>query len=265
MARLHAIEIGHGPEPMVFLHGVFGQGKNFGVIAKMLADQASSVLLDLPNHGRSPWTQHFDYDQFADLVADELVLRDAETAPVTLVGHSMGGKVAMRLALRHPTLLTRLVIADISPVARGEQAEFIHLAEALLNLELTGLTTRNQADDRLRAAVPDDAVRAFLLQNLHRQPGTAQQWRWLPNLELLRRSAGLLTGWPPIAAHWDGPVLWLAGERSRYVQAIDEPVMAGYFPQVRLEEIPESGHWVHADQPKAVAAALAHFIATTAH
>lgn len=104
MTRLNAIEMGHGPVQLVFAHGVFGQGRNFGNVAKLLADQTTSVLLDLPNHGRSPWTDSFDFDLFADLVADELRARGAQEAPITLVGHSMGGKVAMRLALRHPEL-----------------------------------------------------------------------------------------------------------------------------------------------------------------
>ncbi|WP_341730099.1 alpha/beta fold hydrolase [Brooklawnia sp.] len=259
MTRLHAIEIGHGPTRLVFLHGVFGQGKNFGNVAKLLADQATSVLLDLPNHGRSPWTDRFDLDLFADLVAGELRARDTQAEPVTLIGHSMGGKVAMRLALRHPGLLNRLVVADMSPVARGDDGEFQHLVDSLLRIDLDRITTRKQADEALSADVHDAAVRAFLLQNLHRTP-TGDGWRWLANLGLLQASIDKLVGWPPISGRWHGPVLWLRGANSLHVQPADEPIMRSYFPAVQLITIPDAGHWIHADQPQAVASAIAEFI-----
>ena len=259
MTRLNAIEMGHGPVQLVFAHGVFGQGRNFGKVAKLLADQTTSVLLDLPNHGRSPWTDSFDFDLFADLVADELRARGAQEAPITLVGHSMGGKVAMRLALRHPELLSRLVVADMSPVARSGNDDFQHLIDSLLSLDLDRLGSRKDADDALAEKIPNTAVRAFLLQNLHR--GTSGDgWQWLANLGLLQRSVDKLIDWPPISGQWDGPVLWLRGENSDHVQPGDEPIMRDYFPAADLVTIPDAGHWLHADQPQAVAQAIGEFI-----
>lgn len=262
MGRLHTITVGDGPEQVVFVHGLFGQGKNFGTVAKLIGGSATSLLVDLPNHGRSPWTDHVDYGLFADLVADDLVEHGAGRTPVTLVGHSVGGKVAMQLALSHPQLLKRLVVIDISPVDRGDPAEFEHYADTLARLDLSAIRTRSDADAALREAVPNERTRSFLLQNL-RRADPPQRWRWLPNLPLLRASMRQLSGWPDQdARHWDGPVLWLAGQRSQFVTQEHLPVMRALFPNVQLEVIPDAGHWVHAEQPQAVAAALTRFLAS---
>lgn len=262
MGPLHTKTIGQGPEQLVFLHGVFGQGKNFGTVAKLIADRATCLLVDLPNHGRSPWTDYFDYGLFADLVADELVEQGAGRTPVTLIGHSMGGKVAMQLALSHPQLLKRLVVIDMSPVDRGDAAEFEFYAETLNGLDLTSIRSRADADAALRHSIPNAATRSFLLQNLHRAEGSSG-WRWLPNLRLLRNSMAQIAGWPDQdGQHWTGPVLWLAGERSKYIEDAHLPAMRALFPNVRLEVIADAGHWVHADQPHAVADALRRFLAS---
>ena len=195
MTGLQVLEVGQGPERLVFLHGLFGQGKNFGTVAKLLGEDATSVLVDLPNHGRSPWTDYFDYHLFADLLAGELVERGAGREPVTLVGHSMGGKVAMQLTLSHPRLVDRLVVIDMSPVDRGDPSEFQHYADAMSGLDLSVIGSRAQADAALSVAVPNQRIRSFLLQNLHRSD-SSQGWRWLPNLKLLGASMGLMSGWP---------------------------------------------------------------------
>lgn len=260
MTDLHAIEIGHGPQRVVFLHGLFGQGKNFGTVAKLLADQATSTLLDLPNHGRSPWTEYFDYHLFADLVANDLVELRAGHEPVTLAGHSMGGKVAMQLALSHPQLIKGLVVIDMSPVDRGDPSEFQHYADTMLALDLSTIRSRSDADAALREPVPSTVTRSFLLQNLHRGEGP-DGWRWLPNLKLLANSMEQMSGWPDQQGRqWDGPVLWLAGGRSRFIGDEHLPAMTALFPNVRLEVVPDAGHWVHAEQPQAVADAIARFL-----
>ena len=260
MTGLHVLEVGQGPERLVFLHGLFGQGKNFGTVAKLLGEDAMSVLVDLPNHGRSPRTDYFDYHLFADLLAGELVERGAGREPVTLVGHSMGGKVAMQLTLSHPRLVDRLVVIDMSPVDRGDPSEFQHYADAMSGLDLSVIGSRAQADAALSVAVPNQRIRSFLLQNLHRSD-SSQGWRWLPNLKLLGASMGLMSGWPDQQGRsWDGPVLWLAGGRSEFIGERHRPAMAALFPNVELEVVPDAGHWVHAEQPQAVAEAIRRFI-----
>ncbi len=152
---LHATEVGDAGPRVVFLHGLFGQGRNFTQIAKALLPDLRSVLVDLPNHGRSAWTDSVDYEVVADAVATWLrTTYDGEPAS-HVVGHSMGGKVAMALALRHPDLVDRLVVADISPAASEGAGEFEHLLDSLAGLDLATLTRRSDADEQLAPLIPD--------------------------------------------------------------------------------------------------------------
>lgn len=255
---LHTLHIGHGPISYVFLHGLLGQGKNWATIAKALSP-ASTLLVDLPDHGRSPWSEDVSYEGMAEAVID--LLRGLEqTTPVTLVGHSMGGKVAMLVALREPSLVTRLVVVDISPTVRTTD-EFVGYVDAMLAMDLESITSRGDADAQLRDAAPDDTVRAFLLQSLQR---THTGWAWRPNLEGLRSGLPRIGGWPEPSGTYDGPVLWFRGEQSSYVTEADLPAMRALFPKVRLVTIKNAGHWVHADQPAVLADSLAHWVAATA-
>jgi pimeloyl-ACP methyl ester carboxylesterase len=249
-----------GPD-VVFVHGLFGQGKNWTTIAKGLAGDHRVTLLDLPNHGHSPWTDRVDYLDMAEEVATEL---EQLGRPVTLVGHSMGGKVAMQLALRRPELLRALVVVDVAPVVypvRGgrtddpdeEASPFADYIAAMRALDLEALETRGQADEALQPVVPSRMVRSFLLQSLVREgTGADGGWRWRLNLEALERDLGELRGFPepPPGASYDGPVLWIAGVNSTYVLPEDRPHMDALFPATRLVRIKDAGHWVHSEQPE---------------
>ena len=143
--RLYRTELGdHGPR-VVFLHGLFGQGKNWTGVAKALSSDARVTLFDLPNHGRSTWTDHFSYPEMARQVADELRLVGSGE-PYAVVGHSMGGKVAMAVALHHPELVERLCVVDISPVATDEISSFVGYVRGLRSIDLARLTDRVSAD-----------------------------------------------------------------------------------------------------------------------
>lgn len=253
---LHTTEIGHGEKRVAFLHGLLGQGKNFATVAKMLGDVATTTLVDLPNHGRSAWTSCFDYPLMADIVTDTLIEAGAGKQPITLIGHSMGGKVAMQLALDYPGLLDHLVVIDIAPLDSPDTRSYAHYTQALLNLDLNSLTDRASADAALAPAVPDPDVRAFLLQNLHR----GDPWRWLPNLTLLDNSMNQIAGWGAQERSWQGPVLWLAGGKSTHVGAHQLPLMRALFPKAELVTIPDAGHWVHAQAPRETAEAIRSFI-----
>lgn len=249
--------VGEGPVTYVFLHGLLGQGKNWSTIAKLLLPQGS-LLVDLPDHGRSPWSLDVSYEAMAAAVAD-LLSTIASPAPVTLVGHSMGGKVAMLVALAHPELVGRLAVVDISPVERHAE-EFVRYLDAMLAIDLSTVVTRADADAQLLAAAPDPVVRGFLLQGLQR---TDAGWAWLPNLQGLRRGIARVGGWPEVRGTYDGPVLWLGGDRSDYVSRDELPAMRALFPHVRLVVVKGAGHWVHADQPAVVAETLRHWAAAT--
>jgi pimeloyl-ACP methyl ester carboxylesterase len=269
--RLAARTVGEEGPRVVFVHGLFGQGKNWTTIAKGLSDDHRVTLFDLPNHGHSPWSDRVDYQDMADMLADEV---EAMGEPVTLVGHSMGGKVAMLLALRRPELLRALVVVDIAPseypLSGGrtddpdeEASPFADYIAAMRALDLGSLRTRQDADDALRNAVPSRMVRNFLLQSLVREGlGTGGGWRWRLNLELLERDLGNLRSFPPIppGTHFDGPVLWVAGADSTYVLPEDRPRMDALFPATRLVRIKNSGHWVHSEQPEVFLETLRRFL-----
>lgn len=262
--QLHTSLVGNegSPNRVVYLHGLFGRGRNFTRITAGLFPEAQSLLVDLPNHGRSGWTEHFDYAEIADIVAEHLRAGFASAGPVDVVGHSMGGKVAMVLALRHPDLVRRLVIIDISPVSSAaSRGEFQHLLSSLKALDLAALTNRTDADAALAPAVPQDTVRGFLLQNLkHRDGGFA----WEPNLDLLYGELETIMAFPDMAgATFTGPVLWIGGDRSDYISDEDVPAMRALFPKTRRMTIKGAGHWVHSEKPEEVITALRGFLLPT--
>lgn len=241
----------------VFLHGLFGQGKNFYSVAKTLASDITSILVDLPNHGHSPHSQDCTYEHMADQAATICADIAKTTGKVHLIGHSMGGKVAMLLALKHPHLIDRLVVEDISPVTTTNMSEFDYLLGALRALDLTTLTSRKDAEDTLATAIPDDGVRLFLLQNLRQKNG---QWYWLANLELLHNNLDTLGAFPVPNTTFDGKVLWMGGSRSPYIQEQHQPVMDQLFPKNIHVTIKNAGHWIHSEQPAAFVSAVRTFL-----
>ena len=258
---IYAREVGESGEKVVFLHGLFGQGRNFTQAAKALQPELRSLLVDLPNHGHSRWTDTVDYVDVADRVAAFLRERWVDAGRTHLVGHSMGGKVAMVLALRHPDLVDRLVVVDIAPDRSEGADEFVHLLDSLASLDLATLVRRGDADEQLRARIDNDTVRGFLLQNLRSIPAEeGGGFRWQANLDLLRRDLEVIGGFPEVDATFDRPVLWLAGERSLYVGPQHAEHMRRLFPRTRLVTVKGAGHWVHSERPDAFVSALRTFL-----
>jgi pimeloyl-ACP methyl ester carboxylesterase len=256
-AGIHTTTIGDHGSSIVFLHGLFGQGRNWTQIAKALADDHRTLLVDLPHHGRSSWDDHFDFLDIADRVAGLLSADD----PVALVGHSLGGKVAMVLALRHPQLVERLCVVDVSPVGYGSGSEFAGYISAMQQLDLGALRQRSDAEEALAAAVPNTTVRSFLLQNLRRD---ADAWRWQVNLDVLGAELAEVTGWPDDQlsgmAAYEGPVLWIGGARSAYVRDEYAEAMDRWFPNNRRVTVKNAGHWVHSEQPEVFVEVLRSFV-----
>lgn len=251
--------VGEGDLRAVFLHGLFGRGRNFTTAAKAIADTHTSTLVDLPNHGDSAWTDEFSYVDMADAVADTLRQGAAADGPVDLIGHSMGGKTAMVLALRHPDLVDRLVIVDISPVASDNSGEFDHLLGSLKKLDLTALSSRTDADEELQEPIPNAGTRGFLLQNLR---STDDGYAWQPNLDLLHASLRQIGGFPDLTGStFDGPTLWVGGSESGYITDEAEPTMRELFPVTRRVTVKGSGHWVHSEKPQEFASILQAFLA----
>lgn len=256
-STLHTQDLGTSGSRVVFCHGLFGQGRNWLQFGKALADRHRVTLVDMPNHGRSPWDDRMDYVSMADQVAALLDPAD----PVALVGHSMGGKAAMVLALRHPELVERLCVVDMAPVDYENGTGFVGYLDALAGIDLATLTTRQQADDAIAGAVPDPGVRAFLLQNLSREGGG---WTWRPNLAVLRKRLPEISAWPAAELAglppYDGRVLWVDGADSGYITEESVPVMQQLFPRVRRVSIKGAGHWVHSEQPQVFGEVLARFV-----
>jgi pimeloyl-ACP methyl ester carboxylesterase len=257
---LHTTSYGEHGGRVVFLHGLFGQGRNWTGIAKALASDHRVLLVDLPDHGRSAWTEQFDFFEVADTIASAIEEQDPGE-PVTLIGHSLGGKVAMVLALTHPALVERLCVVDIAPVVYQRMSEFAGYIDALCGLDLEALTQRADADAALAPAVPNSVVRSFLLQNLRRE---GDDWRWQPNLQGLKRDLAVLGSWPEERlagiAPYGGPVLWVGGAKSDYVTDAYAPAMDRWFPQNRRVTIKNAGHWVHSEQPEVFGEVVRRFV-----
>ncbi|MGL5818354.1 MAG: alpha/beta fold hydrolase [Phycicoccus sp.] len=257
---VHTSSVGASGPRVAFLHGLFGQGRNWAQVAKAVAGEGGSrarcLLVDLPDHGRSPWTEEFSYAGYADAVAAALEAV-APGEPWVVVGHSLGGKVAMALALRHPRLVHRLVVVDIAPKDYGDLHRFQGYIDEMRALPLDELAGR--ADAEARFAEPDPGVKAFLLQNLRRHGTT---WSWQVNLDLVAADAArgadsAIAGFPTLdTPPWPGPVVLLAGSESGYVGEGDVAAMRSLFPRTRLVTVNGAGHWVHTDAPAVVAATV---------
>lgn len=251
----HYGEAGARALPLLLIHGLFGSAANWHGIARRLANGRLVLVPDLRNHGQSPWDGRMDYRAMA---ADLVALLDGEgIARAHLVGHSMGGKAAMWLALSAPERVGSLVVVDIAPVTYASRHGA--LVSALAALPLAQLTDRRAADAWLAQTIHSVAVRGYLLQNLvHDRAGG---WRWRVNLEVLARSLDHILGFPAAAdLQFPGPVLFLYGSRSDYVTGAGLPRIRALFPLARLRTIANAGHWVYADQPEEFLAAVSGFL-----
>jgi len=250
---LEAIERGRGRN-LVLLHGLFGQASNFGAVQRRLAATNRVIALDLRNHGRSPHAPGMSAAAMAEDVLETLHAREA--LPCELVGHSMGGKVAMVAALQAPAAIHRLVVADIAPVAYAPA--FRAYAQAMLALPLHAGLTRAEAADALAPVVEDPAIRAFLLQNLDFAAGPA--WR----IGLAEIAGGLpeVEGWrDPATSPYPGAALFVAGERSDYIRPEHRATIRALFPHARFATLKGAGHWLHADNPDGFVALVTAFVA----
>ncbi len=253
---LHATETGRGP-PLVLLHGLFGAGRNLGLVQRRLSGAFRVLAVDLRNHGASPHAAGMDYAVMAADVAETLAAREA--LPAALLGHSMGGKVAMRLALERAALVRALVVADIAPVPYPPHHRDLLAAMQLLALS-PGLT-RAAADAAMATSVPDPRVRGFLLQNL--LIGENPSWRI--GLAEIAASMPALEDFPPLpGARYAGPALFVAGGRSDYLAPEHHSLILSLFPEARFATVPSAGHWLHADDPEGFLALVVPFLTALA-
>jgi esterase len=227
---------------LIIAHGLYGSGRNWGVIARRLSDRREVVAVDMRNHGDSPWAGSQSYP---DMAADLAEVIEALGAPVDLLGHSMGGKASMQLALTRPDLIRRLVVADIAPVAYSHDQRAN--ARAMAALDLTQITTRVDADATLAAHIDDSALRAFFLQSLDLR---TKPPRWRLNLAVLDAEMPKIVGWPGTEGTFDHPTLFLTGALSSYVLPEYRDTIRAHFLKARFAKLPDAGHWLHAEKPR---------------
>lgn len=239
--------------PLLVAHGLFGSARNWGAIARRLAHDRQVVTVDMRNHGDSPRSPEHSYLAMAGDLAETVA---AHGGRADVLGHSMGGKAAMMLALTEPSLVNRLVVADIAPVEYGHsQMPYVRAMQAV---DLSAVNRRSDADAGLAAHVPEPSLRAFLLQSLAVEEGRA---RWKLNLEALAAQMPAIMTFPAVQASFGGPTLFLTGARSDYVRPEHWPRIRTLFPAARHETLAAAGHWLHADAPAAFVAAVGGFLA----
>lgn len=256
--ELHLREYGRpraGRPPVVLLHGLLGSGMNWHGLAQRLAEDVHVLVPDLRNHGRSPHHPLMGYEAMAVDVLAQLDCAGLDEA--VFIGHSMGGKVAMWLALHAPERVGRLGVLDIAPVIYPNRFEAI--MAGLQAIELETLDGREAADRTLADYVASPPVRQFLLANLVR---SAQGWEWRMNLPALAASLPALLGFPPVQdRRYAGATLFVKGGRSDYITEQHWEHIRALFPQARLQTVEDAGHWLYAEQPERVRVLLRDFLA----
>jgi esterase len=248
---LNTIEIGQptGLPPLVIAHGLYGSARNWGVVAKRLSQTRKVIAVDMRNHGLSDWFPSHTYDDMADDLA-QVIRHFGGSADV--VGHSMGGKAAMVLALQNPALVNRLIIADIAPVAYTHSQ--IQYVQAMKAVDLGKVERRSDAEAQLAALGVDKALQSFFTQSLD-----VQGKRWRLNLDVLAEQMPIIMGFPDISGRYDGSTLFLSGANSDYVTAEHRDKIKALFTHARFAKIPDAGHWLHAENPRAFIATLEAF------
>ena len=252
---LHSETLGSGPD-LIILHGLFGSGDNWRTIAKGLSEQYRVHLLDLPNHGRSPWIDNQSYPVFADEVA-----KWAQSQGIDhyhLMGHSMGGKVAMQMALgKQAKAIDRLVIVDIAP--RRYPPHHQDIFDALNRTDLSQHKDRRSVDDALKDGIETTGVRQFILKSLYRNDDGKLAWRF--NLKALQHQYEDIATEPEFKTPFTGPTLFIKGMNSNYITADDQPAIQERFPKAQAKLIEGAGHWPHAEKPAAFLRITERFLA----
>ncbi len=242
--------------PLVILHGLFGSKRNWSSIAGTLARHHRVITADMRNHGESPWDALHDYPALAEDVAQLIETRVG--GPAVVMGHSMGGKAAMMLAVTRPELVERLVVVDIAP-ARSISSPLL-LVKAMRRVPLETLSRRAEVDAVLAEVIPDLTVRGFLAQNVVTEPTGL---RWSVNLDAIERNGESIVGFPdiPPGVTFTKPTLFIAGGRSEYLRPEHRDRIERLFPVATIEIIPNAGHWVHAEAPGPFLEVVSRFLA----
>ncbi|WP_246614952.1 alpha/beta fold hydrolase [Agarivorans litoreus] len=241
MLELHYKEQGQG-YPILLIHGLFGSLANLGMLAKRLTELSYRVIsVDTLNHGLSPRSDLMDYQHQAKAI--KALCDKLDISHCAIVGHSMGGKIAMATAQLYPDLVSTLVVGDIAPVAY--QHNHTAVFSGLNSFDPKDISSRNEADELLTKHVQELGVRQFLLKSLAK---TDQGWQWLFDVQRLELCYSNIIGWKEFA-RYNGPCLFIKGEKSDYIMSEHQPIVIQQFPRAELKMIAGTGHWLHAEKP----------------
>lgn len=253
--KLFFREFGDGP-PAIILHGLFGQSDNWVTIGRRIADQFHVYLPDQRNHGQSPHTPVHSFPAMSDDLAE--FIEDHHLENPVLIGHSMGGKVAMTYALENPEKVSKLVVIDISPRKYPERVIHTQIISQMMSIDLENISSRGEVEKILDSRIADKRVRMFILKNLYFKIHGKLAWRL--NLEAINQSMDLLFDGISSENHYTGPTLFIRGGKSDYVTDADFPVIKYLFPEAFIKTISGATHWVHADAPKELCKLLSDFL-----
>jgi len=243
---LYSRKVGENGPDFVVLHGLFGSGKNWRSFAGSLEDDFQVWTLDARNHGDSPHADSMSYQQMAEDVARFFAENELEN--VILLGHSMGGKTAMQLALQFPDRIAALIVVDIAPVCYDHLHKQLKLIEAMQELNLAAEMSRSEIEKKLALKIPEKRLLSFLMTNLNRQNG---QFQWRIGLEQIAAGMQELLNYPELKSVFKGPVQFIGGENSAYLKFEYHALIRKYFPESRITMLENCGHWLHVEQPAA--------------
>ncbi len=229
---------------LLLIHGLFGDLNNLAVIRRHFAKDFRVISVDLPDHGQSPRLSTFTLD--AAVACLHATVTQLSLTRFTLLGHSLGGKVALRFALHYPELVEQVIAADIAPVSYPHRHQSI--IAGLESVSLATLQGRQQADGQLAKHIPEAGVRQFLLKSLYQDDQGHWQWRF--NLAGLKAAYSHISDWPTLDARYQGPVLFIKGGDSQYILPEHRSAIAHYFPAAKAHVINGAGHWLHAEKPQ---------------
>lgn len=251
---LHTKIIGSG-KPIIILHGLFGMLDNWNGIAKQLSTKGiACILMDLRNHGHSPWSDEFSYEAMCDDVLETIA--QLELNNYVLAGHSMGGKVAMQMAAHKPAGLNALCVMDIAPRYYAPHHE--HIIDALYRADVSHIKSRKEAETNMKPYIADNGTLQFLLKNLYWKNQDQLGWRF--NLDVIARNIEEVGKNFTFRNALDTPALFMRGQLSLYINSEDVEHIQQLFTTVKITTIPHAGHWIHADQPEVVINELESFV-----
>lgn len=240
---------------LILIHGLFGSADNLAVIRRHFESTHNIISVDLPNHGLSPWVDSFNFN---DSVTGLIAILDSHGIKKTAVlGHSLGGKVAMQLALAHGERVSHLLVADIAPVAYEHRHQSVF--DGLNAVELSTITGRKDAELAMAAHIQEAGVRQFLLKSLYQND--QKQWLWRFNVRGLIESYPHIIDWPQTNQQFNGITYFIKGGQSDYITAQHREAIAQYFPNAKAHIIEGTGHWLHAEKPTAFNAIVSKILA----